>query len=53
MLNYSKEILERDKISLEIHYCWPELALGQPRITHRPYVSVLCLSVLKGIELHN
>ena len=29
--------------------CWPEPALGQPRITG----SVCCVSVLTGIELSN
>ncbi len=40
------------------NYCLPELALGRPRITDRPcvsvcLVSVVCLSVLTGIELNN
>ncbi len=34
-----------------ISYCLPELALGRSRITDRLCVSVLCLSVLTGIEL--
>ncbi len=31
-------------------YCWPELALGQPRITDRLCLCV-CVSILTGIEL--
>ena len=34
-------------------HCLPELAPGRPRITDRRCLSVLCLSVLTGIELGN
>ena len=40
---------------VSLAYCWPELALGQPRIRIRTCVCVVCLcvcvSVLTGIEL--
>ncbi len=38
----------------DLCHCWPELALGQPGITNRACVSVVCfVSVLTGGELCN
>ncbi len=61
LLRYHRLIPSRIKWNLQqipsknLSNCWPELALGQPRITDRPCVSCVCccVSVLTGIELCN